>query len=341
MKNSDKRNRFTQQFNPSSKNIFTLPLGGKILQGNVVLTGSVTISGVTAAGTQVGEGGPERLIKRIIVTAIPAANSRYPGGRIVDCSVRSLLRYAVAQHNGKFFGATQGDGLGNGANGTYNIYLSIPIYWADSNLRRQVQTALNADPTAYQTIQVEVDTGTVTDCFAGNNGTYNFSNLQVQWIDERENFAGDTYVRFQEDHIYLIPAAQSRAIDQAMPQDGSYESILYLAEASTNLTLSDAILNRVTLSGSTLDYDLWAPDIRQVMYDDEFLDPSVTGTGTYFIDFTDGLVGGAVPASDLQMQLNLSNPSGANQDDLLVYTRRLFAPVSYAPAGGPTAAKNS
>jgi hypothetical protein len=36
MKNGDKRNRFTQQFNPTSKNIFTLPLGGKILQGNVM-----------------------------------------------------------------------------------------------------------------------------------------------------------------------------------------------------------------------------------------------------------------------------------------------------------------
>ncbi len=216
MRNSDKRNRFTQQFNPTSKNLFTLPLGGKILQGNVVLTGQIVISGGTTNGTQVGEGGPERLIKRIIVNAIPAANSRYPGGRIVDCSVRSLLRYAVAQHNGKFFAATSGDGLGSGAAGTYNVYLSILIYWADSNLRRQVQTALNGDPTAYQTIQVEVDTGTGTDCFSGNDRTWNFTSLQVQWIDERENFSGDTYVRFQEDDVHLILVARTRAIDLGM-----------------------------------------------------------------------------------------------------------------------------
>lgn len=335
MKNSDKRNRFTQQFNPTSKNIFTLPLGGKILQGSVVLTGQVVISGGTTNGNVVGEGGPIRLIRRVIVNAIPAAGSRYPGGKIVDCSPRALLRYATFQHAGKFFGELTNTNLGNGAAGTYNIYLSIPIYWADANLRRQVSTALNADPAAYQTIQVEVDTGQATDCFAGTDRQWNFSGLQVQWIDERENFAGDTFVRFQEDHVFLIGAAQKRALDTAMPLDGSFESILYLQEQSTSLTLADTLLNRVTMSGSTLDYDFYAQDILQQMYDDEWLDPSQTGAGIRFIDFTDGLVGGAVPAGDLQIQLDVNNPSGMNQDDLLVYTRRLMSPLNFQAPGSP------
>ncbi|SRR5579883_685012 len=332
MKNSDKRNRFTQQFNAISKNIFTLPLSGKILQGWVLLTGQIVISGGTTNGTATGDGGPVNLIRRIIVNAIPAANSRYPGGKIVDCSPRALLRYAIFQHNGKYFDALAGSGLGSGAAGTYNVYLAIPIYWADANLRRQVSTALNADPTAYQTIQVEVDTGTSTDCFAGNDRTWNFSGLQVQWIDERENFGGDTLVRFQEDHIFLIPAANKRALDNAMPLDGSFESILYLAEQNTSQTLADTILNRVQMAGSTLDYDLYANDIRQNMFDDEWLDPSQSAAGHFFIDFTDGLVGGSVPAGDLQIQLDLNNPSGSNLDQLRVYTRRLFSPVGYQPA---------
>jgi hypothetical protein len=328
IKNADKRNRYTQQFYPTSKNIFTLPLGGKILQGSIVLTGQIIISGGTTNGTPVGEGGPERLIRRIVVNAIPAAGSRYPGGKIVDCSPRSLLRYAAYQHSGKFFGALVGDGLGNGAANTYNVYLSIPIYWADANLRRQVLTALNADPTAYQTIQVEVDTGTSTDCFAGTDRNWNFSNLQVQWVDERENIGGDTLVRFQEDHVFLISAAQTRALDNAMPLDGIFESILWMAEQSASLTLADTIVNRIQMSGSTLDFDMYANDIRQQMYDDEWLDPSQTGVGQYFVDFTDGLVGGAVPAGDLQIRLDVNNPSGANNDDLLVYSRRIFSPVN-------------
>jgi hypothetical protein len=331
MKNSDKRNRFTQQFNPISQNIFTLPLGGKILQGNIILTGSITISGGTTSGTAVGDGGPVNLIRRIKVNAIPAAGSRYPGGKIVDCSPRALLRYAIFQHAGKYFDAQTGAGLGSGAAGTYNVYMTIPIYWADSNLRRQVTTALNADPTAYQTIQVEVDTGTATDCFTGTDRVWNFSNLQVQWLDERENFSGDTLVRFQEDHVFFIQQANKRALDNGMPLDGNFESILYLAEQGASLTLADTILNRVTMAGSTLDYDQYAQDIRQQMIDDEWLDPSQSAAGHFFIDFTDGLVGGAVPAGDLQIQLDVNNPSGASLDDLRVYTRRLFQPVNYQP----------
>ncbi|HVW78782.1 MAG TPA: hypothetical protein VHB45_14310 [Alloacidobacterium sp.] len=336
MKNSDRRNRFTQRFDPVAPKIFNLPLGGKILQGNVILTGQIVVSGGTTSGTVVGEGGPERLIRRIKVIAIPAQNSRYPGGNIVDCSPRSLLRYAIAQHSGKFIGAIAGDGLGNGAAGTYNVYLSIPIYWADANLRRQVQTALNADPTAYQTIQVEVDTGTLSDCFAGNDRVVDWSGLQVQWADERENFSGDTFVRYQEDHTFYIQQANTRTLDNAMPQDGAFESLYYLAEQGASLTLADTILNRVSISGTTIDFDLYAHDIRQQMFDDEWFDPSQTAAGQYYIDFTDGLVGGSVPAGGLQIQLDLNNPSGAGLDDLLVYTRRLFSPANFTP---PSVAK--
>ena len=54
------------------------------------------------------------------------------------------MRYAITQHNGKLILEQNGSALGNGANGTYNIYLSIPIYFADSTLRNAISTALNA-----------------------------------------------------------------------------------------------------------------------------------------------------------------------------------------------------
>src|SRR5207244_2699233 len=108
--------------------------------------------------------------------------------------------------------------------------------FADSNLRRQVQTALNADQSAYQTIQVQVDTGLLNECFTGNDRVVDFSQLQVQWVDDRELSGGDTYVRFCEDHVFLIPAAMERAVDPVFPQDGALESMLIIAEASAALT---------------------------------------------------------------------------------------------------------
>jgi hypothetical protein len=330
MKNSDRKNRYTKPFVAGSKLIFTLPLGGKILSGKVILTGSVVVSGGTSSGAIKGEGGPVNLIRRVIVTANPAGGSRYPGGKIVDCTPRSLLRYAITQHNGKFIAEQSGSVLGSGAAGTYPIYLSLPIYFSDANLRRQVQTALNADPAAYQTIQVEVDTGYLNECFTGNDRTVDYSSLQVQWVDDRENFAGDTLVRFQEDHVYLIPAAQERAMDEAMPQDGAFESWLILTEQSAAQTLADTILQRVTLDGAAIDYDKYAQDIRSQMLEDEWFDPSQPAAGHYFIDFTDGLVGGSVAAQTLQAKFKVLNPSGANLDDFLVYTRRLFSPSGYA-----------
>lgn len=323
----DKKNRLTTPFIPDSKLVFTLPRGGKILEGKVILTGQIVVAGGTTSGAVQGEGGPINLVERIIVYANPAAGSRYAGGKVVDCTPRTLLRYAMLQHSGKFIGEQSGSTLGNGAAGTYNIYLSIPVYFAAPVLRNNLATALNADPTAYASIQVEVDTADLTACFTGNDRTVTWSGLQVQWADNRVGLDGDTNVLFQEDHTFLIAATQERAFDQAMPQDGAFLDWLILAEQSEADTLSDGLLARVTVDGSPITFDKYAQDIRQAMYDDEWLDPSQSGTGVYFIDFTDGSVGNSVIAASLQTQLKVINVSGANLDDLLISTRRVFAPA--------------
>lgn len=339
MKNSDRQNRLNQQFVADSRIVFDVPLGGKILRGNIVLTGSVVLA-TTAEGTQLEMGGPTRLISRVRVKANPAAGSRYPGGTIVDCYPSSLLRWAMVERAGFVLGEQSGSVLGNGASGTYPIYLSIPIYFADANLRRQVQTALNADPTAYQSIQVEVDTADITNCFTGWTGTANYSGLSVQWVDDRENFAGDTLVRFQEDHDYLIAATGKRFLDKAMPQDGAFESWTIMALQSAQQNLSDGLFVKLLLNGDAIDYEKYAQDIRQQMIDDEWIDPQQTATGLYFTDFTDGLVGGTINAQTLQFNFDANNVSGANLDTIRFYTRRLASPQNYAAAGGPSAAQN-
>ena len=323
----DKKNRLSTPFIPNSKLVFTLPMGDKIQRGKVILTGLVTITGATP-GTQIGEGGPANLIKRIIVTATPRQGGRYAGGKIVDCTPRSLLRYAITQHNGKFVSDLFGSTLNAGAAGAnLSVYTSIPIYWSDSTLRNQVLTALDADPTQFSSVQVEVDTGDLTTCFSGNTNVATWAGLNVQWVDDRVDLPGSTNVLFQEDHTFLIPATMARAFDQAMPQDGAFTQWLLMQEQSAQLTLSNALLQRVQVDGTPISFDKYTQDIQQEMLDEEWVDPAQSFTGLAFIDWTDSVLGNSILANTLQTRFQVTNVSGANLDDLLIYTRRVFAPA--------------
>jgi hypothetical protein len=326
----DRKTRAIYPYIGGSPVIFSIPPGGKVLAGRLTITGNLVVTGGTTNGVALGEGGPIGLVKRIQVTANRNAASRYPGGKIVDCTPRSLLRYAITQHNGKFVGELSGSTIGNGAAGTYPIYLSIPIYFADTTLRNQVQTALNMDFGVYSSVQVQVDLANdLTGCFTGNDRVCNFSGLTVQWNDERLGIAGDTVPLFQEDHLMLIATTFQRAQDMALPLDGAFTQWLLLAEASAARTLADTLLNRVTITGPTLNFDEYGLDIRQKMFDDEWFDPAQSAIGHYFIDFTEGLLQNSNAAAGLLAQFDVNNVSGANLDQIRFYTRRIF---TLAPA---------
>lgn len=64
---TSKAKRNILPFVPNSPLIFLLNLGGKIMQGWIVLKGTVVVAGGTTSGTVVGEGAPARLIERIRV----------------------------------------------------------------------------------------------------------------------------------------------------------------------------------------------------------------------------------------------------------------------------------
>jgi hypothetical protein len=312
--------------------VFTLEQGLKILRGCVILSGTVGISGGTTSGTKIGEGGPVNLISRIKVTANRAAGSRYPGGDLVDCHPRSLLRYAMTERLGKYLAELADSDLGNGDEGTYPIYLSIPIYWGDATLLNQVQTALNADGqdtngnAIYRSIQVQVHLASnLASCFAGNDRVLDLSDVMVEWVDKRIALNSDTVPLVQEDHDFLIETTQSRARDNGLPQDGSFTSWLFMAEQGTVRTLADTLLNRITVKAPTMNLDLYAPDIRQQMIDDEFLAIGETGAGLFFLDFTEGLLQNSNPAAGISAEFDVNNPSGANLDRLKVYTRRVYS----------------
>lgn len=329
MSSLNAKNRLVKPFVPNSKIIFTLPLGGKIRRGAVILQGNVNVTGGTTSGTLFKEGGPLELISRIIVTATSAGGSRYPGGKIVDSDTRSLIRNSVWNRSGKFLGDLGGSTMSAGAVANSAIYCPVPIYWADTVQRNQLNTALNTDPGVYASVQVEVDTASLSNCFTGNDRTVDYSGLTVQWVDERVAISGDTVVLYQESHETLIAATNKRMLDEAMPQDGSFLSWQLCAQTTSARTLTDAILNRIVTAGPALDFDKYALDIREAMIADEWMDPSQTATGMYFIDWTDGVAQfNSVPASSLQTYFDVNLVSTANNDALDIFTRRIVSPVA-------------
>lgn len=334
----DRRNRANFAYQPGGSVIFTLPPGLKVLRGHVILTGSIVVANATAGSGLIGEG-IANLVKRVYVTANRAANSRYPGGRIVDCGPRSLLRYAMTQRQGKYLLDLGGVNFANGANGTYTFYLDIPIYFGDATFQNETWTALNLDLAdsqknpIYSSVQVQIDLASdLSGCFQGWSATsaVNFSGLVVQWADERLAIASDTVPLVQEEHYALIAATQTRMIDPGMPVDGSFTSWLFLAEQNINASkaLSQSLLNRVTASSSTLNFDLYSNDIQQGMLDEGFYDPAQSLTGQYLMDWTKGLLQNSNPAAGIDLKLDVNNVTGANEDQLRIYTRRIYALAS-------------
>lgn len=334
------KNRLQKPFTQNSKIVFPLQLGGKIRRGALIVVGQITISGGTTNGTVSGLGGPTNLISRVRVRATPAGGSRYTGGLIVDSTPQALLRESIIFRGGKFFADMNGSTLGSGAAGVYQVYLPIPIYWADANQRSPLATALNTDPGTYASVQVEIDTANLAACFTGNDRAMDTSQLLVEWVDERVDTQGDTSILYQESHLALIAATNKRMLDDAMPRDGSFMSWFISAEqGNPAFTLSEGLLNKVYAEGPTLLYEKYALDVREADFADDWFDPSLTPTGLYRIDFTDGVVvQNTVPAGALDIYFDVNNVSGANLDALEFFTKRVLAP---APAPAASSSSSS
>lgn len=329
----DRFERAEFPFNAGVPVVFNLNRGQNLIKGNIEIDATVTIAGGGTNGIgPIGEGGAVNLVRRIRVIANKAAGSRYPGGALVRCYPQSLLRYAIVEHQGKYVGELTGNGaLGNGAAGVYQIFMNIPIYFGDSVNNNNVQTALNmnaVDSTGapiYSAVQVQVDLAQLTnELFAGNDRVLTVAGM-VRWTDSRLALTGDTTPLRQEDHTAIIQAPQEDFVDPAMPNDGAFTSMLFMTQQGTpGWQLSNNILNRIEMQGTGLNFKRRALGIQQDMLNEGFYDPSQSMTGQYFLDWTHGLLANSNAAAGLQHRLNINNPSGAGQDRIRVYTRRVF-----------------
>lgn len=338
MKNQDWTNRFTRDFgNGNGKVKQDMPLGGKITDAEVRVHGNLVLGvGGGNSGTVRFPEVLARLVNRIKVRVAKATNSRYPDGYVKDLDPRTILRRAML-YQGKYLGDLLGTAF-VGANGTYAIDFHFPLYFSQPDLKRDIETALNGDPSAYKTITIEVETGNKDSVTANNDRTWDFSGLQIDFTDHREAIDGDTYVLVEEDHEVIIPGAKDRMLDELMPEDGALLDILVCAQTglqSTSPVYSDAILERMVIQGQNFDQDLYAGDIRAAMFrrkEPGYLDIDQTATGFYHASFVrSGMITKTVPAAGLQVHYQVLNPSGANLDSLFVSTRRLYSPTGFTP----------
>ena len=336
MANLNIRNQRQKAFSPNSRIALGIDLGGKVRRGCLILSGPIVLSAGSTSGTAIGDGGPLNLIQHIYLRAIAAGGFLAIAAGTLSMPTRVILMVnATWQRNGKRFDNLRGGTLGDGVAATYDVYLSIPLYFADATQKNCVSTALNTEPGVYSDVQLEVLTGSVAACFPGNDRTVDYSRLELQWKDDRVALPGDTLELYQENHVLQLPATNKRFVDESLPKDGSYLSWQLMSQLNTDTvaTLSDALLNKVVINGPTIDYDLFADDIRQTMLDDEWLDPSQDGTGLHFIDFTDGaLQANTVPANTFGTYMDVNAVSGANLDSISVFTRRVMAQAPAASA---------
>lgn len=333
--------RAEQPIYPGVANIFTLNTGLNVTRAWVTIDATITITNAGGAGTPIGDAAianlaASRLIRRIQVLASPGPGSRYPKGPLVDCSPRSLLRFAMVQREGKLFGDLLGNGsLGAGAAGAYEVYFTIPIYFADEanlNGSQANSTALNMNARdsqglpVYSSVQVKVDiAAALGEIFSGTAGTFAVAGM-LRYGDKRLDLsATDTLPLKQEDHISLIRGEQDQFPDQLLPQDGAFTQWLIMAEqGQPGYTLSDALIKRLEIQGQYLNFKKKWLEIREAMLDESFFDPSQTLTGLGYLDWTDGILQNANAAATIQAYYSVLNPSGSGLDQLRVYTRRVY-----------------
>lgn len=320
----------TKIFEKNNSIPILIPRSGKIFNGNVIVEGEVTIAADGASnGVVVGEGGPTNLIKRITLRANPARGSRYPGGDIVDCEPRDLLRFSIAEVS-KLVKDVGGSTLGNGAPGTYPVYLSIPIYFADNNHFRQSLTALNADKRAYESLLLTVKTGDITSCFEGNDRTVTYD-LKVRWQDERFDLPGDSITLFQKSHRTFIPQSKDDFTDDAFPVNEGRLLYWLLMTEKAKAELTDGILNKLKVTHPALNFERFAMDVREKMVRDGWYDASESMVGQYFFDFAQGNAAGGLTLADLDIEFDVTMLGAPNVDCLHTFVRFIKDTASYNP----------
>lgn len=339
--------RQSEKFDSTNEVVFDLERGGKILRGELILRGSITITNAGAAGTARF---PEHIFAGLIKyldIEVSAASGRYGNGLdgvIRHYSGAKCLRRAML-YNHKFAAELFGV-AGSGAAGTYNIYMPFPVFFALPDMKRPIEYALNADTDAYNAIRVKVGCGAKTDTMNGNAGTWDFSQLWLEWHDFRENVVGDTYVVKEIEHEFTLSGDKTDQLDKTWEPTGKVLDILVCAQngssgAAAGFTYADDIVQEVKVAADNCDYQQYGNAIKTSMYRSGTVDWAQAIVGFYHVNFvSSGMKSKAIDAASASIKYDVKNPRGIGNDSLNLLARRYFTPAGFTPIQNGQKGKN-
>lgn len=299
--------------------------GGAVMETCVMQRGSLVISGGAANGTQTGEAGS--VLQRVDVDAIARAGSPFPGGKLKSVTPRSILRRAIFD-NGVFVGDLS-TYTWNGAAGTYTFKLPHWLRWALPRNKNYAETALISDQ--YDGLQMALITSGKATMFSGTDRTYDYSGVTFDIYDRREAGAPSSVgVLYENDVFVPIAGANARLpIDGQLSQNENHVDLLFITESTAAQTLVDTVINKITVSSGTDQFQELYPEMIKADQRDAYIrDAAQSDTGLYLINVAfDGLLTGV--QRPISILADVSNPGGANLDRIIINSRRVLLPADY------------
>lgn len=319
--------RVAKDFSKNNKVLLPIEDGDYITDAYLMGSGSIGVANGAANGTAKYENNAAGLLNRIKWLA--ASRGRYPNGPLLDVEPRTIICRRVVDK-----GRAVRDAAINGAIATYTVDFFLWLRRSLPTAPVPYETALPAF--AYKGMQLEVACGDQSNILTGNDRTWDFSGLKLTYLDQRERQAmgnPDKGVLYESDQRLLIPAAKKDlGFDDFPIDEGDIYDVLIMPEQGAAMTLSDAILNKVTVKFGDLFYEMEEAELKHTQKDMVF-DAAESMTGIYYVGQNPGgRLYGAVPnkeARDYRHQYDVANPSGANLDALLIASRRLVLPEAF------------
>ncbi len=312
---------------PGAGNTITYEIdkGGFLEDIMVVARGIVRVTGGTSNGVATADYNPQALVSKFEVIGNSAGV--YPGGMlksVLSSSVHARVAFDDKEYLGDLTGATLSGAIGN-----YTIKTPYQLRFALPNNPEPNETSLFT--AGYVGLQLVIYCGQGTDLFPGCDRNFDFSGVTFDIYDRRN--AGspnktEVAVLFETDQIIPIGGANdSWNLRDYLRKNEPYLDILVMAQ-TTNHALSDSVLLEV----KTVEDEKSVPFMQGIDPDAlkfrQFREVNAgqSTTGLYRIPLAEDFMLSQL-ISNPAITVNVANPGGANNDRLILSSRRVLRPT--------------
>jgi len=319
---------------PGAGNTITYEIdkGGFLEDLLIVARGTVNVTGGTTNGTATADYNPQNLLRMLEVDSVSAGV--YPDGTLKRVYPDSVYARHIFDE-----GVALNDNLGATIAATGSTAICCPwlLRFALPLLQEPNETSLFTQ--GYTGLQLILYCGSGTDLFSGNDRTWDFSQVVFDIYDRRNQGspnATEVAVLYESDIVIPINGAnQYWNLRDYLSQTQSYLDILAMFQTTSAHTLSDALLNQIRTiedsNGVAFEQNI-RPEALKFRQTSLVKHNSLSQVGMYHIDL----------AEDFQLSeliycpaitIDVNNPGGANQDRIILSTRRILMPSVNSKTG--------